>query len=436
MKVSKRRTSKIRLNTNVFSVDRLFGRASTSTVTDKLAQYQSNLLLCCKLFQFNTEENTESNQKAKALSELINFSDLPENSEYVFSDRLLHPLFQLFRHNLFRSFRFVSSTKTNNNASYDADDEEILLEPAWPHFVLVYQLLLQTVISSSFTSEMGLRYIDNSFIKQFIWLFRSEDSRERYFLKNILHRLYGKFVSLRPMLKTNIQNSLVEFVYENEENANGISELLEVFESIIDGYKVPLKAENITFLRENLIPLHKSKALPNFYQQLVKCLLKFLQKDNTLIDIIIQGLLKYWPISNCNKEGIYLNELEEILEIHNIDNKCAEQVFKRLSKCISSLHFQVAEKALIIITNDKLINILNKTREKLYPILIENLVNTSERHWNNYIRNIARNTLNDFRAMDKLLFEKYYKKTVIDKEEKIRARSIREDAWKQLEMIY
>eukprot|EP00826_Nyctotherus_ovalis_P061961 TRINITY_DN8881_c0_g1_i4.p1 TRINITY_DN8881_c0_g1~~TRINITY_DN8881_c0_g1_i4.p1 ORF type:complete len:328 (-),score=81.10 TRINITY_DN8881_c0_g1_i4:82-1065(-) len=317
---------------------------------------------------------------------------------------------------------------------YEADDEETLLEPAWPHLVLVYQLLLQTVIAPSFTSEMGTRHIDNSFVKQFIWLFRSEDSRERYFLKNILHRVYGKFVPLRPMLKANIQNSLVEFVYESEENSNGISELLEVFESVIDGYKVPLKAENISFLKNNLIPLHKSKALLAFHQQLVKCLLKFLQKDNTLADAIIEGLLKYWPASNCGKEGSYLSELEEVLGgCSGIDEKCAEQVFKKLCRCVVSLHFQVAEKALTVITSDKLIDILTKAREKLYPALIENLMKTSESHWNNYIRNMAKSALSDFKDMDGLIFERYFKKTALSKGERERAKNVRESAWKQLE---
>ena len=289
------------------------------------------------------------------------------SAEHVFTKRSLEHLFQIFRQNIFRSFRFVSSSNAYNNSAYDADDEETLLEPTWPHLVLVYQLLLQTLISPNFTAEMGAKYIDNSFVKQFIWLFRSEDTRERYFLKNILHRIYGKFVILRPMLKNNIQNSLVEFVYEDEENANGVSELLEVFESVIDGFKVPLKDENVTFLAENLLPLHKSKALLSFHQQLVKCLLKFVQKENKLAVLIIKGLLKYWPISNCGKEGNFLNEMEEILELYegSNDSKCEEQVFKRLCKCISSLHFQVAEKALMLITSDRIMGIFSQNKETL-----------------------------------------------------------------------
>ena len=44
--------------------------------------------------------------------------------------------------------------------------------------------------------------ISNGFIKQMLDLFDSEDPRERDYLKTILHRIYGKYMSLRPYIRT------------------------------------------------------------------------------------------------------------------------------------------------------------------------------------------------------------------------------------------
>jgi hypothetical protein len=40
----------------------------------------------------------------------------------------------------------------------------------------------------------------------------------------------------------------------------------------------------------------------------------FLEKDKTLGIDLINGLLKYWPITCPAKEVVYINEIEEILE--------------------------------------------------------------------------------------------------------------------------
>jgi hypothetical protein len=40
----------------------------------------------------------------------------------------------------------------------------------------------------------------------------------------------------------------------------------------------------------------------------------FLEKDKALGIDLINGLLKYWPITCPAKEVVYINEIEEILE--------------------------------------------------------------------------------------------------------------------------
>jgi serine/threonine-protein phosphatase 2A regulatory subunit B' len=47
----------------------------------------------------------------------------------------------------------------------------------------------------------------------------------------------------------------------------------------------------------------------------------FLEKDKLLgIDLII-GLLKYWPITCPAKEVVYINEIEEILDIIGVESE-------------------------------------------------------------------------------------------------------------------
>ena len=55
------------------------------------------------------------------------------------------------------------------------------------------------------------------------------------------------------------------------------------------------------------------------------------------------GLLKYWPKTHSPKEVMFLNELEEILDvIEPVEfQKVMVPLFKQLARCVSSPHFQV-----------------------------------------------------------------------------------------------
>lgn len=107
----------------------------------------------------------------------------------------------------------------------------------------------------------------NKFLNCFIELFDSEDPRERDYLKTILHRMYGKFMALRPYIKQRIMNLLMRIVHDNDTH-NGLTELLEILCSITSGLATPLRAEHSEFFKRVLIPLHKVKSLTGFNTQL------------------------------------------------------------------------------------------------------------------------------------------------------------------------
>lgn len=47
----------------------------------------------------------------------------------------------------------------------------------------------------------------------------------------------------------------------------------------------------------------------------------FLEKDKTLGIDLIQGLLKYWPITCPAKEVVYINECEEIMDYIGVEGE-------------------------------------------------------------------------------------------------------------------
>jgi serine/threonine-protein phosphatase 2A regulatory subunit B' len=74
---------------------------------------------------------------------------------------------------------------------------------------------------------------------------------------------------------------------------------------------------------------------------------------------IINEILKYWPVTNPGKEILFLNEIEEVLDLsypetllHNVP--LALRLVQRVAQCSASDHYQVAERALLLWNNERL----------------------------------------------------------------------------------
>ena len=285
-----------------------------------------------------------------------------------------------FATNLFRS---IPPPVNPTGDAFDPEEDEPVLELAWPHLKIVYEFFLRFVESPDFNTNLAKRYIDQSFVLNLLELFDSEDPRERDFLKTTLHRIYGKFLNLRAPIRRSINNVFYHFIYETERH-NGIAELLEILGSIINGFALPLKDEHKTFLMRVLIPLHKVKSLSMYHPQLAYCVVQFLEKDGSLAEEVVLGLLKYWPKVNSPKEVMFLSEVEEILDV--IDpaefQKIQVPLFQQLARCINSQHFQVAERALYYWNNEYIVNLMSDNMTIILPIVFPALYQNSKSHWN------------------------------------------------------
>ena len=208
---------------------------------------------------------------------------------------------------------------------FDPEEDEPVLEPSWPHLQVVYEFLLRFIVSSEVNAKVAKNYVNKQFCTKLVALFDSEDPRERDYLKTILHRIYGKFMAHRSFVRKAIKFEFFRFVYETERH-NGIGELLEILGSIINGFALPLKDEHVQFMNRALIPLHKPACVSLYHQQLSYCATQYVEKEPMTGKDIILGLVKYWPWKFASKQVLFLNELEEILELVN------EDVLKQVSR--------------------------------------------------------------------------------------------------------
>lgn len=321
---------------------------------------------CNTMFDFNDPSFDIQGKEIKrsTLDELIEFL---VTNRFTYTNEMYAHVVNMFKINLFRP---IPPPVNPVGEIYDPDEDEPVNELAWPHMQAVYEFFLRFVESPDFNHQIAKQYIDQDFILKLLELFDSEDIRERDCLKTTLHRIYGKFLSLRSFIRRSMNNIFLQFIYETEK-FNGVAELLEILGSIINGFALPLKEEHKVFLVRILIPLHKVRCLSLYHPQLAYCIVQFLEKDPLLTEEVVMGLLRYWPKINSTKEIMFLNEIEDIFEVIEPLEfiKVEVPLFVQLAKCISSPHFQVAEKVLSYWNNEYFLNLCIENAEVILPII-------------------------------------------------------------------
>ncbi|XP_023721847.1 serine/threonine-protein phosphatase 2A 56 kDa regulatory subunit gamma isoform isoform X6 [Cryptotermes secundus] len=404
---------------------------ATSNERDEL--FVQKIRQCCVLFDFVADPLSDlkwKEVKRTALQEMVEFVTTQRG---VITEAIYPEAVNMFAVNLFRT---LPPSSNPNGAEFDPEEDEPTLEAAWPHLQLVYEFFLRFLESPDFQPNAAKRYIDQKFVLQLLELFDSEDPRERDFLKTTLHRIYGKFLGLRAYIRKQINNIFYRFIYETEHH-NGIAELLEILGSIINGFALPLKEEHKVFLLKVLLPLHKVKSLSVYHPQLAYCVVQFLEKDASLTEPVIRCLLKFWPKTHSPKEVMFLNELEEILDVIEPAEfqKVMDPLFRQLAKCVSSPHFQVAERALYYWNNEYIMSLISDNAADILPIMFPSLYRNSKSHWNKTIHGLIYNALKLFMEMNQKLFDECTQQYKQERQKEKERQRNRDEAWTRVEEL-
>jgi len=367
------------------------------------ALFKQKLQLCCVIFNFDdADADTKGKEiKRETLVELAEYVNTPVGQK-IFVEALMPDIVELVKTNIFR-------TLPPQSDDFDPEEDEPAMEPSWPHLQVVYEFFLRFIVSSEMNSKVAKKYIDIPFVRSWIELFDAEDPRERDYVKTVLHRMYGKFMSYRSFIRKAISQVFFRFIYETGKH-NGVGELLEILGSIINGFAIPLKKEHITFLENALIPLHKPRGVGLYHPQLAYCITQYVEKDPDTLVQVVKGMVKFWPWTCATKQVLFLNELEEILELCRGEQlaQVQDDLYRLLSNCIASSHFQVVERSLYLWNTESLMtNVLHPSRAPIFlPYIFGPLNRCSQFHWNQTVEGLSQSVLKMYMDSDLTLYDK------------------------------
>jgi len=217
-------------------------------------------------------------------------------------------------------------------------------------------------------------YITPTFITDLVYLLNSYVMKERKLISEILLSIYEKLVNKRKIIRSAIVHCCENIIYDDEE-FNGTTEILDFYSLVIRGFVTPLKQANIDFFVRTLIPLHKLRNMHTFINSLVDCCKIYIMKDNFLANTLIDSLVRYMPFGNSAKEGLFLSEIEEIINLVEpkyINQSTFVKLCRRLSRSAKESSFLVAVKSISLVNNQSFFQLIFKWKEMVklfYPAL-------------------------------------------------------------------
>eukprot|EP00514_Thraustochytrium_sp_LLF1b_P003709 CAMPEP_0184517434 /NCGR_PEP_ID=MMETSP0198_2-20121128/5556_1 /TAXON_ID=1112570 /ORGANISM="Thraustochytrium sp., Strain LLF1b" /LENGTH=478 /DNA_ID=CAMNT_0026907813 /DNA_START=330 /DNA_END=1766 /DNA_ORIENTATION=- len=393
--------------------------------------FRLKLGLCQVRFNFEDPGSDQMGKdlKRNTLLELIDYVNSDRGQKIFTAPGVMEDCISMVSANIFRCL-------PPQIPGFDAEEDEPVFDPSWPHLQVVYEFLLRFVVSKEVSAKVAKRkdVVDQAFCVKLVQTFDSEDQREREYLKTRLHRVYGKFTSHRSFIRKQISHTFQRLVFDTERH-NGISELLEILGSIINGFALPLKAEHLRFLQTSLLPLHASKSVCSYHHQLSYCVIQYIERDSSTAPAIVKGLAKYWPWSESSKQVMFLNELEDVLESADSAHtpELLPYVLKIVSRSIASEHFQVIERTLYLWNNEVLAtNLFGKQYSHIVFPPLHPLICSKELHWNTTVRRLADEVIRLFQRANGPLWAELESKKEKRKAEEQQTAESNEKLWQAL----
>lgn len=117
---------------------------------------------CNIIFDFNDASGDMKSKEIKrlALHELL---DYVANNRQVITDPMYPRVVDMFSKNLFRP---IPPPMNPQGEAFDPEEDEPVLEVAWPHIQVVYEFFLRFIESQDFNTNTAKAFIDHQFVLQ------------------------------------------------------------------------------------------------------------------------------------------------------------------------------------------------------------------------------------------------------------------------------
>lgn len=128
--------------------------------SERLDLFAKKIAQCSVIFEFKDPLSDLKGKDIKRIT-LAEIVEYITNNRGVLSESSYPLIINMFSTNLFRT---VPPQVNPTGDAYDPEEDEPVLELAWPHLQVVYELFLRFLETPDFNTNIAKKYIDQHFI--------------------------------------------------------------------------------------------------------------------------------------------------------------------------------------------------------------------------------------------------------------------------------
>jgi hypothetical protein len=278
------------------------------------------------------------------------------------------------------------------------DYEPFVVDIAWAHLALIYDLLL-----AFFTAKPKDPHFTLTFERNLLNLFNAPDPTER----TVLADFFSKYCEQWPDREKNLWAAMGFMLKQYRQKDVDPYLVTPVLVFYANRFKEPkaLADFRAVLLKEAITPLISSQHLLSFTDRIKDVVLAF-KGQSTLLNFI-KDVIARWPEGCPGKQVGYLTFINSLAE------NVGEKEFPHIMKLLFGLYAQlgvsqfakVAEASFKVWSNVKILpRILDHTKT-IFLILHPSLIKTMNEHWRQITQTQALSALKAMQELDPVVFD-------------------------------
>lgn len=315
------------------------------------------------------------------------------NTKSKFSSKDLSMLFEMLSLHIFHSFPDISNTY-------------IIGESVSPYFMNNWDQLSRIYALLSLLLPEILPFITDEvfekFIKQLSSPFNSEQEAVLSFIEKVCQKSEDHQSKVFQMM-----TRVVQLFIDGECLHFCLIPIFNFLTNFLDKLTLPINLSYFEVFRSVFYQTIISPNVVDFYNALLPLAQFFQSKDSTTSVWCIRFLFRHWPITNSEKQIIFLHQLQFILSMLNSSffPALSKALVSRLKQMIESVNFKVSMAAIKILKDEEFVKLICSTTSSPSlsspSVLLIPSLEAAQSHWNNDVRVESLEALNLIKANTK-----------------------------------
>lgn len=294
-----------------------------------------------------------------------------------FTENDLSMIFEMLSLHIFHSFPDISKTY-------------IIGESVSPYYMNNWDQLSRIYALLSLLLPELLPFITDEIFEKIIKLLSSPFNSEQEAVLSFIEKVCQKSEDHQSKV-FQMMTRVVQLFIDGECLHFCLMPIFTFLTNYLEKLSLPLNRSYFEIFRSIFYQTIISPNVVDFYNSLLPLAQLFQSKDSTTSVWCIRFLFRHWPITNSEKQIIFLHQLQFILSMLNTSffPALSKALVSRLKQMIESVNFKVSMAAIKILKDEEFVKLIcsssSSSSNSPVDVLILSL-EAAQYHWNNEVR--------------------------------------------------